>query len=242
MGIIKEMLKEKIKKDQTRKFKGYESLDLEEKVYQEKALRYIKKYFPRNERCLEIGCADGEFGLMVERELGGEVVGVDVVESLVKKAKEKGLEAVLVKPEEDLPFKEEGFVGVVALEVLEHVYDTDRFLSEVERVLKGGGWLVLSTPNLASLKNRVLLLLGFYPQFLEYSLEGGGHIRLYTKGVLKKQLEEKGFKIVELVSANIICPGVTKSWFPGFLRKLAMKLGDFLPGLGSHLVVIARKK
>lgn len=215
--------------DQIEKFQHYHSLDLTNKVYQKKALRLAKKFCQVNQPFLvELGSADDSFLKLISGELGGTGKGLDITkgDDFSKTLKIKSKSADLV----------------IALEIIEHLYDTDFFLSEIHRILKPGGLLILSTPNLASLTNRLKLLFGGYPHYLEYSLTGAGHIHLYTLPVLKSQLRKEDFRLQAAVSPNFLCPFITKKWFPEILKELCMFLGDLLPQFGSHLLVVAEKK
>ena len=75
-----------------------------------------------------------------------------------------------------LPFEGASMEAVFAGEIIEHLVDTRRFLDEIHRVLRPGGLLVVTTPNLASFENRVRLLFGVYPAWLEYELSSQGHV------------------------------------------------------------------
>lgn len=116
-----------------------------------------------HKRMLDIGCRDGSIGQLLCKR-GNEVIGIEISETAVALAREKGLHALRLDVEvEVLPFPEESFDVVVAAELIEHIYDIDRFLEEIRRMLKNGGFLVLTTPNLASLGRRRLLLVGRNP-------------------------------------------------------------------------------
>jgi|CXWL01.1.fsa_nt_gi SAM-dependent methyltransferase len=214
--------------DQIDKFTHYKSLDLTNKIYQLKALRLIASLpLPTQPKVLELGSADDSFLKLVSQKTGGRGTGLDIT---------KG---------DDLekPFTEKSnhYDLVIALEIIEHLFDTDQFLSEIRRVLKPSGYLILSTPNLASLTNRVKLLFGFYPKYLEYSRKGAGHIHLYTLPILKSQITSHKLQVIQSVSPNFLCPFITKSWFPQSLRESFMFLGDLFPSIGSHILIVARK-
>ncbi|MEM1632378.1 MAG: class I SAM-dependent methyltransferase [Thermofilum sp.] len=76
-------------------------------------------------------------------------------------------------------------------EVLEHLnpYYVSHTMSEINRVLKPGGKLILTTPNIASLFRRLRLLLGIQPQYAT-------HVREYTKKEVEKLLLEHGFRVL----------------------------------------------
>ena len=93
------------------------------------------------------------------------VLGVDLVPKFVEKAIEKGIEAkVAVVSKDGLPFPEGEIDAVHAGALIEHLYDPEFFLRECHRVLVGGGIIVLSTPNIASLTSRLRMLFGRGPK------------------------------------------------------------------------------
>lgn len=222
-------------------FAQYTSLDLQNKLYQVKALKLAQKYLGKKKetKLLDIGCSDGSFAQYAGRLLRAKTYGVDISAGAIKLAKTRLGVAMQHNGADKLPFPDKSFDLIFALEIIEHIYDTDFFLAEIHRVLKVGGKLILSTPNLASLKNRLKLLINGYPQYLEYSTTGAGHIHLYTSPVLSGQLQQNGLQVIELRSANFLAPWVTNRWAPMLYRQIASLLGDYLPTLGSHLIVVA---
>lgn len=214
--------------DQIAKFKDYQSLDLANKIYQVKALRLAEKYAPAKPCIVELASADDSFLDLLKEKLNGTGEGLDLT---------KGDD--LEKP---LKVKANTVDLVIALEVIEHLFDTDLFLSEIHRIIKPKGILILSTPNLASLPNRLRLLFGGFPKYLEYSRKGAGHIHLYTLPILKSQLLSTNYQLLTTTSPNFLCPLITKSWFPIFLKEFCMALGDLFPTLGSHLLIVASKR
>jgi SAM-dependent methyltransferase len=93
-----------------------------------------------------------------------------------------------------LPFADGSFDVVWASEVIEHVADTARFLSEIRRVLVPGGRLLVTTPNHPRLR---LALAGIEP----YSEPLGDHLHLYTPGSLREVLDDLGFADIEVRQA-----------------------------------------
>lgn len=223
-------------------FAGYASLNLQDKLYQVKALQLAEKYLPPHTKpvsLLDVGCADGGFAQYAGRRLGAKTYGIDIAPKSIRIAKTKLDYARQHDVDRKLPFPDKTFQIVFALEVIEHIYDTDYFLAEIRRVLKPSGILILSTPNLASLKNRIRLLFNYYPQYLEYSTTGAGHIHLYTSKILTSQLGLHNYRIKELTAANWPAPFVTHPRAPEIYRRYMMRMGDWLPSMGSHLLVAA---
>lgn len=215
--------------DQLAKFHQYHSLDLQNKIYQLKTLDIISKLkLPPHPNITDLGGADGSFHQLLIKHLKGTGVSLDLT---------KGHNL-----EEKFPLKDNSVDLIIAHEIIEHLFDTDHFVKEIRRILKPGGFVIISTPNLASLKNRFRLLLGLYPQYLEYSKQGAGHIHLYTAPVLITQLASHKLIPQILTSPNFPCPFITKPQFPELLKKFFYFLGDLLPQYGSHLIVLATKK
>jgi 2-polyprenyl-3-methyl-5-hydroxy-6-metoxy-1,4-benzoquinol methylase len=213
-----------------------------DKVYLSKILKEITKRYDNNHnnKVLELGCADGSFSSLLKKK-GFDVYAIDISASAIEKAKQTGIKAEVGNLEERINHNEDYFDIVIATEVIEHLYDTDFFLKEIKRVMKKNGHLFLSTPNLASLKNRIKLLFGAYPQYMEYRLgpEQAGHIRAYTPDILRKQIKDNGFDVIRVMSPNILFPMTSNS--PLFVKKIAILLGDIFYNIGSHIIIIARK-
>ena len=104
-------------------------------------------------RVLDIGCGPG---LMTEAlvERGGEVWGVDLLESVLAWARAEAEKAAwrdrahyVVGDAQALPFSSATFDTVIAMGVLEYLSDAHRFVSEMRRVLQPGGLLVVAVPS-----------------------------------------------------------------------------------------------
>lgn len=123
---------------------------------------------------------------------------------------------------EQLPFPDASFECVVAGEIIEHVPDPDAFLREVRRVLVPGGNLVISTPNMVSWANRVLVPLGVQPLGTETSSEIAlgrrhrvlgqgnqvqGHLKIFTYRALTEILERYGFSVRQREGVPTLFPG-----------------------------------
>jgi glycosyltransferase involved in cell wall biosynthesis/SAM-dependent methyltransferase len=103
------------------------------------------------------------------------------------------------------PYADGSFSTVLCCELLEHLtIDPLHMMAEISRILKPGGHLVLTTPNLASLRSLAGILQGFHPQlFSAYIRPRNGvvdarHAREYTPVELRKLLEDSGFEVTLL--------------------------------------------
>lgn len=103
------------------------------------------------------------------------------------------------------------FDAVLAIDVMEHVFDVFSFVKNCHRILKGDGILLLRVPNIAYIKRRIGLLFGKLPITASWfgSKEGdleawqnqwgwdGGHLHFFTIAILYRLLKDYGFKIEE---------------------------------------------
>src|SRR5438552_1701831 len=199
-----------------------------------KLLRLLEDETPG--RLLDVGCAGGELAALLATR-GWRVQGAEAEPALVEAARARGVEARSVDLDRaPLPWPAGAFDAVVAAEVLEHVVDTDHLLAEIARVLRPGGALVVTTPNLASLENRVRLLLGRYPMWMDVGVEGTGHLRHDAPRILRHQLATRGPRVerhlgnwVPLVPQRLLddrrAPwlAVTGDWWPSLAMGILMK-------------------
>ena len=190
-------------------------------------------------RVLDVGCAGGELAALLATR-GWRVHGADIEPALVDAARGRGLDARVVDLDRaPLPWPDAAFDAVVAAEVIEHVVDTDHLLAEIARVLRPGGALVVSTPNLASLENRVRLLLGRYPMWMDVGVDGAGHLRYYTPRVLRHQLARHGLRVERHVGNWV--PLVPQRWLDDRRAPWLAVTGDWWPSLAMGIVMKARR-
>jgi SAM-dependent methyltransferase len=119
-----------------------------------------------------------------------------------------------------LPFPNGRFLVVTFSEVLEHL-PPERLnfvLSELARIVQPGGILIMSSPNQASLENRLLLLKGrsilAMPDTLVSAGGTFGHIRLYTPSEIESAMSKLGFSLERrrAESNNSGYRGAPRSW------------------------------
>jgi SAM-dependent methyltransferase len=140
-----------------------------------------------DDRVLDLGCGDGVFSA-VAADAGAAVMGVDVAQAALARARRRApqIEYRLAPFDGPLPLDDNVVELVWASEVIEHVADTARWLSEVRRVLVPGGRLLLTTPS----HGRLLVALRGVEAF---SAPLGDHLHLYTRRSLWEVLTEFGF-------------------------------------------------
>lgn len=151
-------------------------------------------------RVLDLGCSPGHLAMALAKA-GFEVQGVDLNAVWLEKYAPgwaTRLRITHTNIEQDpMPFPGESFDLVIFTEVLEHIAITDPrvVLGEIRRVLRPGGRMLLSTPNVANLSNVMALIQGenvFWPPEMFYG-SVDRHNREYTPAELLQLVERSGF-------------------------------------------------
>ncbi len=143
-----------------------------------------------NGRLLDVGCGSGDW-LMLMRELGWLVEGVDFDEGAVAVAQQRGL-PVSCGAVEEQKYPDASFDAVTLNHVIEHVPDPVGTLAECARILKPSGRLILATPNSCSVGHRI-----FKRNWR--GLEPPRHLHVFSAQSLRRILEIAGFRNVSIL-------------------------------------------
>lgn len=152
-------------------------------------LRLLEKNLQINpsDQLLDLGCAQGILSYFL-RKKGGFWVSADLDLINLKTSREILKNNLIQTGSRDLPIKTSSLDCVVSLDYLEHIEDDDFCLSEIKRILKPGGRLVMAVPR----TGRVFLLHKIRP-VLGMPLEFYGHKREgYSLKTLKTKLKQAG--------------------------------------------------
>jgi methionine biosynthesis protein MetW len=201
-----------------------------------KMVSMVDKMQLESKNILDIGCYDGTF-LSLIKNRKNNFYGLEASDWGFHKSLEKGIgvQKYFFDNLTALPYRDKFFDLVIAGEIIEHIFDTDFFLKEIHRILKLKGKLIISTPNVASLGRRLLLLFGLNP-IIEVSpneLDSSGHIHYFTFDSLKNLLEKHNFEIIKSQSD---CVNFSKS---GKIKSAL--LAEICPTLGASIIYLARK-
>ncbi|MGE0229525.1 MAG: class I SAM-dependent methyltransferase [Dehalococcoidia bacterium] len=157
------------------------------------------QYVPAGRRCLDIGCGDGQTAGPWLLQNGCQYVGVDISGNAVRAAQAVGLDARQIEDASALPFEDDSFDAAICVEVLEHLFQPSVAVGEARRVLRPGGVLLVTVPNVAYWRRRVdLALLGRWnPLGDTLSVTQpwrDPHIRFFNPGALKRMLVAAGLE------------------------------------------------
>lgn len=195
----------------------------------------VLKIIGTKKKVLDLGCGDGFFMERI-KNMDNEVTGIEISENAIIKARNRGFKVYDVSLENNWSEKiSDKFDIIFGGEIIEHVFDTDNFLKNIKNLLKEGGSLIITTPNIASLGRRLLLLLGKNPLIETTARENdAGHIRYFTRDSLGKLLMENDFKIITMTSSVVNFSSFSDGFFSRFLAKT-------FPTFGNNIIVAAKK-
>ena len=151
--------------------------------------RKIKKYISPPARILDIGCGNGRFlGCLIKG--GFEGYGVELAGKAAQRAEQvQGLKLKTTRLT-STDFSEDFFDGVCMWHVFEHLTEPKETLEIIRKILKPGGYLMLSLPNIDSLQSRI-----FRGNWLH--LDPPKHLFFLKAGNLISEIEKCGFKLIK---------------------------------------------
>lgn len=151
----------------------------------------IKKLLPPNSniKLLDFGCGTGKvLSEVVNLRSDFQIFGVDVATKALQVAKKRIStgDFRLIRENQKIPFPTNTFDLILALDVLEHIYDTGTAFTELARVLKPKGILIITVPYNGKLKLLLATLVAFDRYFDPYS----PHIRFFKESTIRRCLTD----------------------------------------------------
>jgi 2-polyprenyl-3-methyl-5-hydroxy-6-metoxy-1,4-benzoquinol methylase len=185
----------------------------------------IKKLLEINPKALyiDLGCDDGKISTEFAQKIATKnIYGADIVESRLAQAKKIKINIVKQDLNQKFNLNNNYFDAVTANQVIEHIGNSDNFLAEIYRILKLGGYAIISTENASSWCNIGASLMGWQIFSLTnfsskkrsignpYSihreegvdLNSWQHVRIYNIFGLKEYFESYGFKVEKIMGAG----------------------------------------
>jgi 2-polyprenyl-3-methyl-5-hydroxy-6-metoxy-1,4-benzoquinol methylase len=216
----------------------------------QKFLAYLeKKKLDKSYKILDIGAGHGAFSKKLY-ESGYDVSACDLFPENFHYDKIECKKADITS---DMPYRDESFDAIMAIEVSEHIIDHEVFFKEAARILKPTGKLYLSTPNILSLKSRLRFLFsGFFYSFgpLEKNNYNGlQHVNSRTPDqynyiAIKYGFKEARFEIDRVQSSSrwILILLFPLWWTVGKIKRYPSVHNDFRLILGRILFLEFEKK
>ena len=205
--------------------------------------KIFKKYWRPNKKTkiLEVGCGNGEFTKRLSK-LSSRVEAIDLTAKVIKRAKQefsKKYKNVNFKVDniEKLFFGEESFDIVCDISILHHV-NTKKAFEEMFRVLKKGGEIFFTEPNIINPN----IFLGLTIPFLRKKMEFSPDETALLKWEIKRMLKDIGFNRIKVLNYDFLHPLTPKKLIP-----FAQSASDFLEKLplfkeiSGSLIIYAKK-
>lgn len=196
-------------------------------------LEQVGRAIAPNRRLLDVGCGRGALLEALRTRMPQlELTGIDLSIAALDEAafRVPSAEFALADARE-MPFVSGYFDVALMGNVLEHVGDPLSLLTEIARVLRPGGGLILSTPSRYRLENLVRIVMGKQPQFMSQD-----HVTEYSVGQVEELLQRAGLKTLD-VSGLGQRPG--RRTLRNTSARLLLKpvLRTFLSAIGSRHVL-----
>lgn len=212
---------------------GYSDYALQEQPLRVTFRRFLKRLHRMGitgGALLEVGCGYG-YLLSEARPYFERRVGTDFSDTAVNRASTDA-DAVYLGGVDALP-EGERFDAIIAVEVIEHIYDPNRFVAGLADRLKPGGHLIMATPDMGSLWRR--LLGRYWPSF-----KLPEHVTYYGRETLTELLKRHGFDapcsipfphafplavVLEKLGIRLRSKALTANiWIPGVVLSMAARL------------------
>ncbi|MBI4552046.1 MAG: class I SAM-dependent methyltransferase [Candidatus Latescibacteria bacterium] len=208
-------------------------------------VEHLFRYRYASRRCgqtvLDVGCGVG-YGSRMVFETGRRVVGVDVSMDALRYATVRYPGPGYVRASgECLPFPARSFDSVIAFEVIEHLDRHEGLLDELDRVLKPGGDLFISTPNPRHLWNALRHWLRGAPYPEKLTSENIYHRREYHYEEFIQILKDREFSIRSTFGQTILLRPLNPVFARLRLFKFQVYSGYFIPKYAVTVVVHAAK-
>lgn len=145
---------------------------------------------------LELGCAEGGLGQSIKQRQSARVVGIEYSSAAAKVAEGK-LDEVIHTDIDEYAFDWPNgtFDCIIAGDVIEHLKDPWRVLSDLKRILNPNGHLIVSIPNAANLRIIHQLATGWF-NYEDSGLLDRTHLRFFTRNTFEQALISAGFMVV----------------------------------------------
>jgi O-antigen biosynthesis protein len=185
------------------------------------------------QRVLDVGCSTGYLAERLQQR-GATVIGLDMDARSAELARRFCTDVLVGDIETmELPFEPASFDAIVCGDLIEHLRDPQALLARLRPLLRPGGRLVLSTPNIANWAMRLSLLFGRF-RYTEWGILDKTHTHFFTRKTLRECLEAAGYR-VEVFDYTVPVPVLTTPR----VEAIAHGIGRLRPSLLAYQFVVA---
>jgi len=160
---------------------------------------------PQADRVLEVGCAEGNTLAWIKSIRGCSWIGgVELINEVAERARTRVDEVYLGNIETmDLPLEKSSLDMVLCLDVLEHLIDPWGQIGRLHRLLKPGGVLIASIPNIRHYSIIYQLLFNGSWNYRQDGLLDKTHLRFFTRSTAIQLVECSGLRVDMVIDTRI---------------------------------------
>ena len=210
---------------------------------------YIHKLYEKDQagvRILDYGSHTGIMGVLLSN-VGFNVECCDLREVIDKyevNYSSNEIQHKYIRGDESLPYEDDYFDLVIFTEILEHLHESPiEKLTDIKRIIKPNGYLLLTTPNVMNLENKVKFFfnINIYQDIYRYCYNPrySLHYREYTKKDLKKLLKE--FLKFDKLRFKYFNYAGGRNFVSKMIQKASFFITTLIPPLRYCILVLAKK-
>jgi uncharacterized protein (TIRG00374 family) len=248
---MKQLLERPLKNENLLSYYNTIDGDIDEKAYNSDML--VQRYFQRRKTdeirdtlavkpdqvVIDIGCGSGVQLKHIDTPGYARAIGIDVSMNAIRFARGKALPNTefVIADAQYLPVKSSVADRIICAEIIEHVKSPDHLVQEIDRVLKHGGVVVITTPNDRSVWGGYEFLWDVFGRGRNY---GETHLRFFTQSDLRKKFSD--FSECRTRSLFFVSPLFALTNSPRLLE-IGKKLDRMFErwGFGVSILLYARK-
>jgi predicted TPR repeat methyltransferase len=206
-------------------------------------LDLLRRHARRGGTLLDLGAAGGELGSAIRdhfsRTVGFEY-NVDCLPQLCGR-----FDSVVIADLEKVKSLPRGADAIVLADVLEHLRSPAAALQLVRAALADDGRVFISVPNIANITVRLGLLAGVF-EYRDRGILDHTHLRFYTKRTIRREVENAGFRILEMGGSSVPVRLIIGAFTPEPLLRLGERMLTWLTrawrSLFAYQIILVAEK
>lgn len=210
-----------------------------------RVLELVRQHLPvaAGLRVCDLPCGAGLFSARLA-QLGMDVTAVDI--ETVEPFQFDRTRLMLADANQQLPFADGQFDAMVSIEGIEHLENPSLFLRECSRVVKPGGFVFLSTPNVDSYRSRRSAFFHGFPKYFQPKTaerKDAWHLHPIDMTFVRGALRKTELQLVELAVNQVSGKNVLREALrPILTRKLPPEMRGLIPFYGEVMIYVLQKK